>query len=262
MNERDEKGRFLKGHTCVEGSEKGWFKKGQPSLRLGMKNSIEQTLKNAKIMRQRWKEGRFGESRNKKISNALKEQHKLGLRNEVYTKIGRKGRKISQETKSKMRLAKLGKPSNVKGMKFPKELYPDIGLRKTRKNIIFPFKDTTIEIKIQNFLKQLGIEFYTHQYIKEIQHSYQCDIMISVQDRIKQKTIIECDGDAFHFNPKRYNENSRIFRDGTSAKEQWELDSNRTRELIEKGWRVIRLWGSEIKVMNLSDFEIKLKENY
>jgi len=33
--QRDEKGRFVKGHTFVEGGEKGWFKKGQKSWSAG-----------------------------------------------------------------------------------------------------------------------------------------------------------------------------------------------------------------------------------
>ena len=125
--------------------------------------------------------------------------------------------------------------------------------RKARAKQIFPRKDTTIEIKIQNFLKQLGIEFFTHQHMK-INHSYRCDIFIPVQKGIPQKTILECDGDYWHgnreiFSDKRLTE--RILNQG-------ELDDLRTKELIEKGFKVLRLWENEIKEMELSDFKIKL----
>ena len=45
--------------------------------------------------------------------------------------------------------------------------------------IVFPIKDTSIEVKIQNYLKELGVEFFTHQYI-DIEHGYQCDVFIPI----------------------------------------------------------------------------------
>lgn len=111
-----------------------------------------------------------------------------------------------------------------------------------RSKQIFPKKDTSIEIKIQNYLKDLGLEFYTHQYMKEIEHTYQCDILIPIQNCINQKTIIECDGDYWHDYP---NGN--------------EKDHLRTKELIKQGFRVIRLWENEIKQISLEQFENKLE---
>jgi len=105
-------------------------------------------------------------------------------------------------------------------------------IKESRKKQIFPLKDTSIEIKIQNFLKQLGIEFFTHQYIKEIEHGYQCDILIP-----SMNLIVECDGNYWHKYPIR--------RD---------IDNVRTKELIEKGFRVLRLWESEINDMDLNKF--------
>lgn len=115
--------------------------------------------------------------------------------------------------------------------------------REARKYQIMPVKDTTIEIKIQNYLKQLGIEFLTHQYIKDIEHGYQCDILIPLQLSIKQKTIIECDGNYWHNYPIGN-----------------EKDIIRTKELTEKGWRVIRLWEHEIKKMSVEDLRNKFFE--
>lgn len=98
---------------------------------------------------------------------------------------------------------------------------------------IIPIKDTSIEIKIQNYLKELGIEFYTHQYMKEIEHSYQCDILIP-----SKSLVIECDGTYWHNYPH-----------GT------EIGHVRTKELIEKGFKVLRLWENEIKNMDLCKFQ-------
>lgn len=107
-----------------------------------------------------------------------------------------------------------------------------------RSKQIFPVQDTKIEVKIQMFLKELGYEFFTHQYIKDIEHGYQCDILIP-----SLNLVIECDGDYWHKYPI-----------GT------ELDHIRTKELIEKGFKVLRLWEFEIKKMNKDEFELRLKE--
>jgi len=111
-------------------------------------------------------------------------------------------------------------------------------IKSARANQIFPVTDTSIEVKIQNFLKQLGIDFFTHQYIKEIEHSYQCDILIP-----SMNLVIECDGDYWHKYP--------IGKD---------IDHIRTNELIEKGFKVLRLWEREIRVMNVEDLQNKLGE--
>ena len=98
-----------------------------------------------------------------------------------------------------------------------------------------PVYTSSIEIKVQNFLKQLGIDFFTHQYLN-IKHGYQCDILIP-----KLNLVIECDGNYWHKYP--------VGKD---------IDYIRTKELIEKGFRVLRLWESEINDMKIKDFENRL----
>ena len=108
-------------------------------------------------------------------------------------------------------------------------------MKERRKTMVIPVKDTSIEVKIQNFLKQLGIEFFTHQYMK-IEHGYQCDILIPYLNM-----VIECDGDYWHKYP--------IGND---------IDHIRTKELLKKGFKVLRLWEFEINDMNINEFEKKL----
>lgn len=110
-------------------------------------------------------------------------------------------------------------------------------MKERRKKQILPTKDTSIEVKIQNFLKSLGIDFFTHQYMKEIEHGYQCDIFIP-----SMNLVIECDGDYWHKYPTGR-----------------EIDHIRTSELIEKGFKVLRLWGFEIKKMDLNNFKERIK---
>ncbi len=109
--------------------------------------------------------------------------------------------------------------------------------KKHRKYQKFPSKDTSIELKIQNFLKKLRIEFFTHQHMN-IKHSYQCDIFIP-----SINLVIECDGDYWHKYPTG--------RD---------IDHIRTSELLKKGFKVLRLWEFEIREMGLYDFELRLKQ--
>ena len=155
-----------------------------------------------------------------------------------------RGRKHSEHTKQK-----ISKTLKEKGIK-PIKRYSGViwnkgltrkdprverniqGLLENRKTQVLPIKDTTIEVKIQNFLKQLGIEFYTHQYMK-IEHSYQCDILIP-----SMNLVIECDGDYWHKYPTG--------RD---------IDHVRTSELLSKGFKVLRLWENEIRSMTIDKFE-------
>ncbi len=175
-----------------------------------------------------------------------------------------KGRIFSKESKEKMRQHALKRFSDKKnhpnfGKPLPQKIKDNISkalkgikldqlhtpkkaeeirkkIKTARAKQIFPLEDTSIEVKIQNFLKELGIEFFTHQHMS-IKHSYQCDIFIP-----SLNLVVECDGDYWHRYPT-----------GT------EIDHIRTKELIQKGFRVLRLWEFEIKDMNLNNFKDKLK---
>lgn len=127
-------------------------------------------------------------------------------------------------------------------------------MKNMRKNVVIPMKDTSIEVKIQKFLTNLHIEYFTHKYISEITHSYQCDIFIPVQKGINEKIIIECDGCFYHAciicKQKEFSWTTK----------RRELDKVRTKELTEKGFKVLRLKECEIKFMDINKFKIKLQE--
>jgi len=66
--------------------------------------------------------------------------------------------------------------------------------------------------------------------------------------------IIECDGDYWYGNPIFYpNPN-------TMQLEYINRDRIRTVELINAGFKVLRLWEFEIKVMDLNNFKERLNE--
>lgn len=243
MSEETKK-RLSENHKGKHNSPKTEFKKGQHA-------SIETEFKiGCKVI--------HSEETRKKISEANKGRHpkmefkkgkiawnkgKTGLQvawnkgqkgiyhlsEETRKKLSevQKGKKLSQETRNKMRLSKLGKkykPMSEEGKR-------NISL--VRQFQVMPIIDTKIEVKIQNFLKQLNIEFFTHQYMSEIQHGYQCDILIP-----SKNMVIECDGNYWHKYP--------IGK---------EIDHIRTRELFEKGFKVLRLWENEIEEMDIERFQ-------
>lgn len=171
--------------------------------RIGRKPSLDKHWKLSDVTRKKMSESLKGNQRN--LDKIFTEEHKKKIGESQIGKI------ISEETKKKISIA--------------------------RRKQVFPLKDTKIEIKIQNFLKKLGIEFFTHKYIK-IEHGYQCDILIP-----SMNLVIECDGDYWHKYP--------IGND---------IDHIRTKELIEKGFKVLRLWEFEIKPMRINKFKEIINE--
>ena len=152
----------------------------------------------------------------KRISDALKNSDYYKSKKWEQTK-----KKISEKRKETLR----NNPEELKRM------------NERRRKLKIPRYDSSIEIKIQNFLKELRIEFFTHQYMK-IEHGYLCDILIP-----SMNLVIECDGDYWHKYPIGL-----------------DRDHIRTKELIEKGFKVLRLWEFEIRTMNIDNFKNKIME--
>jgi very-short-patch-repair endonuclease len=176
--------------------------KGRKPWNTGLTNYTDDRVNNISL----------NKARNNKISKAMK------------------GRKITWSDKIVKTRKKNNSYRNV-------SMYMRLQMKERRRNMIFPTKDSSIEMKIQNFLKQLNIEFFTHQYMN-IEHGYQCDIFIP-----SKNLVIECDGNYWHKYP--------IGND---------IDHIRTSELLEKGFKVLRLWESEIKYMKVNDFKNKIIE--
>ena len=89
-------------------------------------------------------------------------------------------------------------------------------------------------------------------YCKKLTYAYRCDIYIP-----SIKTIIECDGDYWHGNPKL---NGNFMKFSRKIREQRIKDFERTSQLEEKGYKVIRLWGSEIRTINVEVLKDKLSK--
>ena len=177
------------------------FKKGYKPWNKGTKGIVKPNSGSFKKGHKSW----LGKIRSEDDKKKMSKGHKLNPTRYWL------GKKLYEETKQKM--------------------------RKKRAKQILPKYDTKIEVKIQNFLKTLGIDFFTHQYIN-IKHGYQCDILIPFLNM-----VIECDGVYWHKYPVGK-----------------EIDHIRTKELIEKGFKVLRLWEFEINGMNIQEFKNRLGE--
>ena len=182
----------------------------------------------------------------KKMSESQKgeKSHRYGKKNskETRKKISKalKGRIFSEEWKKKLSEASKGKKLSEETKR-----KISISVKERRKYQILPVKDSSIEIKLQNFLRQLGIEFFTHQYM-EIEHGYQCDILVP-----SMNLVIECDGDYWHGNNEVFNDEKLTER----IIKRREVDSKRTKELLDKGFKVLRLWENKINKITIKQFK-------
>ena len=141
------------------------------------------------------------------------------------------GRKHKEESKNKIRLASLG------NKKWLGKHHTDSSKDKISKAALtrdYTFEDTSIEIKLQEALRKMGVKFVTHYKI-----TGRPDIAIP-----EKRVVIFADGDYFHANPKLYTQDSII--KGKYASDIWEHDAQVTKQLQTEGWCVRRYWESEI----------------
>ncbi len=213
-------------------------------------------------------------------SEETKQKIRLARAKQVNTKESNKrrsetlkGRTFSEESKEKMRQHALKRFSKKENHPFYGKKRPEVGRinsekfkgityderhgKKKSKEIrqklsekralqILPFYDTKIELKIQGFLEELGITYLKQFYVKEIKNKYRCDIFVP-----SFNLIIEVDGDYFHGNPKFYSKKELTKK----QQEQKIRDKLRTDQLIQQGFRVIRLWEDDIKDMTKVKFQ-------
>jgi len=222
----------------------------------------EKAKKLKKIIKKNRAKQIITEEHKKNIGNGLKKAYKEGSRKIIkgknhpyYGKMGKDaigfGHRHTEEAKRK-----IGISSSIRikerwdNNEDFREMMTKLSIKR-RPFMKFPKKDTTIEVKIQEFLKELGVEFFTHHYIGNIKNSYRCDIFIP-----SLQLICEVDGDFWHSNPKFYSEDKLNQR----QKEQRLRDSTRNSELKEAGYQVMRLWECDIRAMNLETFKNRLSE--
>ena len=212
-----------------------------------------------------WLQGKKLSEEHKKRLSEVRRQRISDGRIQVWNKGKKldgpswmKGKTHSEESKEKNRLAHLRKPAWNKGKKtglipWNKGLRGKLHhtekakskIRERRAKQVFPIKDSLPELKIKEFLMQLNIAFIPHKFIRDIKHAYQCDILIP-----SMNLIIEVDGDYWHGNIN----NPRFNVLNASQIKTKEIDNLRAKELMEKGFKILRLWESDIEKKNIEDF--------
>jgi len=213
---------------------------------------------------------RYGGERSKSIIEKISKQlrgRKISPDHRMALIDANTGRECSDETRNKISKSQIGKIipleqirkmvstrlshggyiSAMKGKKHTEESKKKMRIKRALQ--IFPVKDTSIEIKIQDFLKDLNMDFVTHNYMSDIYHSYQCDIYLP-----KYNIILEADGDYWHGNPAKYKWGELT---EWQKNQRWK-DDIRTYELQTAGYKVLRLWEVDIKQMDLNSFKIIL----
>tara|TARA_Y100000034_G_C6836529_1_gene378102 strand:- start:409 stop:1200 length:792 start_codon:yes stop_codon:yes gene_type:complete len=74
-------------------------------------------------------------------------------------------------------------------------------------------------------------------------------------DGLKDGVVYEFFGDFFHANPKKYSANLKIFN--ISAKEKWEKDEKRLREIKKEGYNVRIIWESDWNSFKMNEISEK-----
>lgn len=253
-NKKTQNARKGKTYEEMYGLEKSKAYKQKLSFAFKGKKYSEEKKKiyqqtQARISKGKTIEERFGIERAKEIRAKISHRTKEVLNKpEVREKMSawQRGRIMPQAVVQK-RIDTIKRNGGFKQSDYQKKK-ASIAVKKARKLQIFPIKDTAIEVKMQNYLKQLGVEFYTHQWI-DIEHGYQCDILIP-----SKKLVIECDGDYWH---GYWSYGNNLSKD---QKEQRKEDLIRTNEMRDKGYKVLRFWETEIKLMELQDLKTKLNQ--
>ena len=79
---------------------------------------------------------------------------------------------------------------------------------------------------------------------------------------IKNKKIIEFNGDIFHGNPSKYNENDspNPFNETILASDMWEKDKRKYEQAIKNGFETLIVWDSEYRYGDKEDIVKKCLE--
>ena len=163
------------------------------------------------------------------------------------------GRKITEEHRSKLKKARSDSPLKArhtqKHSEASKELMRNATINRW-KNGDFSFRETGIETKVKNLIKELNL----HEDLK-----YQLEVGPFVCDfgSLDKKLAIECMGDWFHCNPQIPKFAARYPVQFRNLKR----DELKREYLKKNGWSLIELWETDINSGEYKDFLIcKLKE--
>lgn len=121
------------------------------------------------------------------------------------------------------------------------------------------FNTSNLELKVQSYFEQLKIVT-----IKQYKINVNSNKNKFYDLFIKEKNLlIEINGDYWHANPKKFNENDLIKYPGKiiKAKEKWIEDEEKKKIAIQNGYRIIYFWEDELKEIKSVDEFLILYQN-
>jgi G:T-mismatch repair DNA endonuclease (very short patch repair protein) len=179
-------------------------------------------------------------------SDEIKEKFaaaKRGVKRGPYSEQHRNN--ISEAQKGKPRpYARLNPQIYKKGMKpwnagktgvYTEEILKVI--RANRAKQIFPFKDTSIEIKIHSELDRMNIQYSKHWYILFEDFGHQFDIFIA------PNILINTDGCFWHACPISYPDRDKLT---PVQRVNVSIDNRINEAMLYKNYKFIRLWEHDI----------------
>jgi len=166
----------------------------------------------------------------KKYRNSLSKRYKLKWKDKEFRKQMKKIQS-SYEYIKKQRNAKLlyykNNPAVIESIR-----------RKSAKQI-FPRKNTSLEKRLYNIIRELKIPFKKQQRILNCRP----DAVIK-----SKKIAIFADGTFWHGHPSIFSENDKL-RGLKTAGKVWEKDAKQINELENIGYKVLRFWESDLLYM-------------
>jgi very-short-patch-repair endonuclease len=152
-----------------------------------------------------------------------------------------KGKHMTQESKNKISESHKKMYQSEKGIKLREDLRTGaINRLKTNKR----FSNTKPEIIIKEYLMSQGLvedkDFVRQYYVKNIKNRFAADFYIP-----KTNTIIESDGDYFHAKQELLDKYNKEMT--PRQLKQYNNDYERTIQMHEAGYKVLRFWESQIK---------------
>jgi very-short-patch-repair endonuclease len=226
--ERGTLGMSGKHHTQKAKNLISQSKTNKPSSNKGKKRTPEQI----NIMRLIRQGKKLSEQHKKSISEGLNSFYKNNA-------SPNKGKKHSEEYKKIMSNALVGRIFSEAHIRKLKDSWKDPERIKKMLEHNPQFCDTQPELFMKEILASLNIK-YEHNKRMNIPHSYLCDFYLP-----EYNFIIECDGILFHAHPSRFKAEDIVPLIKMTAKEKWEEDAIRTKELQEAGYKVLRFWENE-----------------
>lgn len=155
---------------------------------------------------------------------------RVGEKNPMFGKPGTMlGKKLSEETK-------------IKISKKSKKLWENKEYREyILKNTLFSYKNknTKIELKIEEILKEYLIDYEKQKYIDKFIYDFYLK---------KLNTLIEVNGDYWHANPNKYKKDDvLIYPNGNfKASDIWSRDENKINFAIKNNYKIITIWEYDI----------------